>query len=133
MSDIINSTLDDIAGIIGFSATIRLAAHYGGRDIHVPLEVSDMHPIAKLIGKNRLAHMHAAWAGQRIAVPSLGVAEVEQRNARILNMLLHDMSVFNVARLIGVSDRRVQQMRREFEVDGLLVAKIESENLSRNF
>lgn len=118
--DMKNSTLDDIASVVGFTATVRLAAHYGGRDLNVPGEISDKHPIAKLIGISALARLHAEWAGERLAMPTLSVAEIELRNAKILQNLLSGISVQNTAEKNGVTVRRVQQLRRAFEADGIL-------------
>lgn len=115
-----NSTLDDLAAIVGFSATVRLAAHYGGRDLTLPLEISDKSPIAKLVGISALQRLHDNWAGQRIAVPTLTVIEVEIRNSKILWNLRNGKTVGTIAKLVGLSERRVQQIRVAFEADGLL-------------
>ena len=120
MADLKNSTLDDISGVIGFSATIRLAAHYGGRDIHVPREVSELHPLVKLLGISRVTRLSAEWAGQRVVVPSLGFCDTEVRNAKILSLLIHDLHVDHVANILGITVRRVEQLRKEFTDEGLL-------------
>lgn len=120
MADLKNSTLDDIAAVIGFSATVRIAAHYGGRDLNIPRHVSELHPIAKLIGVSALNRLHAEWQGERVTVPTLTFAEVEVRNARILSELQQGVSIEAIASVEGVTIRRVQQLRRGFEADGLL-------------
>ena len=120
MADLRNTTLDDIAGVIGFTATVRLAAHYGGRDLHVPINVSSEHPVAKLIGENRMGYLNREWAGQRLSVPSLGVVECEVRAGRVLSLLLAGMSTSQSANLTGLTDRRVQQLKRDYQSEGLL-------------
>lgn len=120
MVDLKNTTLDDIAGVIGFSATVRLAAHYGGRDLHVPTTVSELHPVAKLIGLARMQHLNREWAGQRLCVPSLGVVECEVRSGRVLSLLVHGMSTAQAANITGLTERRVQQLKKEYQAEGLL-------------
>ncbi len=101
MADLINSTLDDIAAVIGFTATVRLAAHYGDRDVFVPESVSELHPIAKLIGVSRSRALHANWQGERISVPSLSIVESEIRRGKILELLLQGMSSYTIAKVTG--------------------------------
>jgi hypothetical protein len=120
MADLINSTLDDISSVIGFSATIRLAANYGDRDVNVPNVVSELHPVAKLIGVSRMNALHANWQGDRIAVPSLKMVESEIRRAKILSLLLQGIGTYAIAEVMGLTDRRVYQLKKEFTEIGLL-------------
>ncbi|UZZ64568.1 late transcriptional activator [Curvibacter phage PCA1] len=136
MTDLKNSTLDDIAAVIGFSATVRIAAHYGGRDLNIPKHVSELHPIAKLIGVSALNRLHAEWQGERVTVPTLTFAETEVRNARILAELQQGASIEQIAAVERITVRRVQQLRRDFEAAGLLPlvfrGKTESEISTEN-
>lgn len=120
MADLINSTLDDIAAVIGFTATVRLAANYGDRDVNVPLVVSDLHPVAKLIGVSRMRALHSTWKGERIAVPSLKIVEFETRRAKILTLLLQGINTYTIAEVVGLTTNRVHQIRKEFTDMGLL-------------
>lgn len=124
MADLINSTLDDISSVIGFSATVRLAANYGDRDVNVPNVVSDMHPVAKLIGMSRMTALHANWQGDRIAVPSLKMVDSEIRRAKILSLLLQGIGTYTIAEVMGLTDRRVYQLKKEFTEIGLIEAEI---------
>lgn len=120
MATIMNTTLDDIAAVIGFTATVRLAAHYGGRDMNVPVAVSDKHLIAKLVGMSALQRLHAEWAGERVTMPTLGLVATDLRNARILRDLMAGVNLGLIAEREGLTNRRVEQLRRAFEADGLL-------------
>lgn len=120
MATIMNTTLDDIAAVIGFTATVRLAAHYGGRDMNVPVAVSDKHLIAKLVGMSALQRLHAEWAGERVTMPTLGLVATDLRNARILRDLMAGVGLGLIAEREGLTNRRVEQLRRAFEADGLL-------------
>lgn len=128
MADLINSTLDDISSVIGFSATVRLAANYGDRDVNVPLVVSDLHPVAKLIGVSRMNALHANWQGDRIAVPSLKMVESEIRRAKILSLLLQGIGTYTIAEVMTLTERRVYQLKKEFTDIGLLDAGIGGKN-----
>lgn len=120
MAEIKNSTLDDIAAVAGFTATVRLAAHYGGRDMNVPKAVSELHPIAKLVGISVMTRLCAEWPGERVAVPKLTLAEAEIRNAEILVKLRDGMGIDEISRITGMTTRRLLQLRRMFESDGML-------------
>jgi hypothetical protein len=115
-----NTTLDDISAVIGFTAAIRIAAFYGGRDLHVPVEVSDKHPIAKLIGVNRLLALANEWRGERLSIPSLNCIEVETRNAKILLLLLNNVDRYTIASVMGIGERRISQISKEFKKLGIL-------------
>lgn len=128
MSDLINSTLDDISAVIGFSATVRLAANYGDRDVNVPQVVSALHPVAMLIGSSRMDALHACWQGERIAVPSLKIVEAEIRRAKILSLLLQGVGTYAIAELMGLTERRVYQIKKEFIADGLIKLVIPAKN-----
>ncbi len=115
-----NTTLDDISAVIGFTAAVRIAACYGGRDLHVPVEVSDKHPVAKLIGVNRLMALAKEWRGERLAIPSLNCIEVETRNAKILLLLLNKVDRYTIASVMGIGERRISQISKEFVKLGIL-------------
>ena len=131
-----NSTLDDLSTVVGFSATVRLAAHYGGRDLYVPREVSELHPIAKLIGVSALRRLCSEFpAGERIAVPTLNFAEIELRNKEILDMIRDGKTVVEIVGKTGLTKRRVEQLRKSL---GNLVSenspeKVDSENSPESF
>lgn len=129
MTDLINSTLDDLSAVIGFSATVRLAANYGDRDVNVPQVVSEMHPVAKLIGVSRMRALHENWQGDRIAVPSLKMVESEIRRAKILSLLLQGIGTYTIAEVMGITERRVYQLKKEFAYIGL----IDGEKPNQNF
>lgn len=115
-----NTTHEDLAQIIGFSATIRLSAYYGGKNMTVPKNVSEKHVLAQLIGMSAAKLLSNEYAGERFAVPTLNLAEVELRNARVLEQLRKGESTDKIAAMCGLSIRRVQQLRVQFETLGWL-------------
>lgn len=118
--DVKNTTLDDLAPIVGFTATIRLTAYYGGKNMTVPKHVSDKHVLAKLIGMSAAKKLSDEYAGCRFWVPTLHVAEIEVRNAKVLERLRCRVSTDKIAAETGLTVRRVQQLRAQFESAGFL-------------
>lgn len=129
--DVKNTTHEDLAQIIGFSSTLRLAAYYGGRNLTVPRNVSEQTVLAKVIGVAAARMLSAEYAGECMAVPTLHLAEVELRNAKVLDQLRSGMSTDVVAANAGLSVRRVQQLRLQFEAMELL-PKILGKNAPEN-
>lgn len=117
-----NTTLDDLAVIIGFTATIRFSIWFGSRshNVYVPHVASEEHDIAKLIGLPAMRRLVEEFGGEHLSVPSLHAAYVDKRNATIRDMLMAGVSPREIAGETGLTERRVQQLRREMESLGLL-------------
>jgi len=126
-----NTTHEDLAQIIGFTATVRLSAYFGGKNMTVPKNVSEKTVLAKLIGMSAARMLSAEYGGERFAVPTMHLAEVELRNARVLEQLREGVSTDKIAANAGLTQRRVQQLRLQFEAAELL-PKILGENLQEN-
>jgi hypothetical protein len=116
-----NSTLDDLASVIGFSATLRLSAWYGDvANLYVPREVTEHQALVKLIGLPLARRLSAEWGGQSIAVPRLSTYERDSNNRLIMRMLEQGFETREISRYLRLSDRRVLQIMRELEMIGLL-------------
>ncbi|MEN9317373.1 MAG: hypothetical protein RIS35_3766 [Pseudomonadota bacterium] len=115
------NTLDDLSAVIGFSATVRLAAWYGDAvNMYVPLEVNEDQTIVKLIGLSLAQKLSKEWGGQRIAVPRLAAYERDSNYRLIMRMLQQGFEVREISRSLRQSDRRIMQVARELEALGLL-------------
>lgn len=131
-----NTTLDDIAGVIGFTPTLRLAAWYGnGNNLFVPPTVEDSHVLVRLLGRQAAERLAEAFGHEHLAIPRLASYEEDERRRRVATMLEKGFSTREVSRLERMSERRVQQMCRELEMSGLIApvgpAKSANENLAR--
>jgi len=115
-----NTTLDDLAAIIGFTATARLAAWFGGKNLYVPAEVAPDSVLVSLIGMSAARRLQKEFKRQWLAMPSLAIALRDSRYATICDLMQSEMPLTMVATQMGMSLRRVQQLRVEFEVLGLL-------------
>ena len=116
-----NTTLDDVAAVIGFTATLRLSAWFGdGGNLYVPETVSEDQLLPKLIGISSAKKLSAEWGKQHLSLPRLRAYEDYVKKRIIARMLEHKMSTREIAVHIRMSERRVQQIARELEGAGLI-------------
>ena len=67
-----NTTLDDLAAVIGFSAALRLSAWFGDcPPLHAPAVAEESQLLVRLIGLSAASHLSVTWGGQQIAVPQI--------------------------------------------------------------
>lgn len=119
--DIQNTTLDDIAAVIGFSATLRLSAWFGnGNNLYVPDTVEDGQVLVRLIGRSAAERLTQAFGREHLAVPRLAAYEEDVRRKRIASLLEGGFSTRQISQFDRISERRVQQICRELEVAGLI-------------
>lgn len=119
-----NTTLDDIASVIGFSLTARLAAHYPGSKVWVPSAVSEHNVLTKLLGISAAKRLANSWPGEFLSIPKMTVVEVENRNAMILAMIADGIAPDAIEAEAGISRRRLNQLKREWQDSGLIDAAI---------
>lgn len=116
-----NTTLDDISAVIGFTATVRLAAWYGnGNNLFVPNTVEDGQVLVVLIGRSAAERLTMEFGGTHLAVPRITSYEEDMRRQRVCAMLGKGFSTREVSRHERMSERRVQQICREMELAGLM-------------
>lgn len=119
--DLKNTTLDDLSAVIGFSATLRLAAWFGDRgNLYVPDKVEEGQLLVKLIGMPAAKRLTEEWGHQHLAVPRLRSYEEDERKRTIAWLLESGMSTKMIANEMRLSERRVQQICRELEGAGLI-------------
>jgi hypothetical protein len=131
-----NTTLDDLAAVIGFSATIRLAAWFGGlSNVWVPPVVEEGQLLVRLIGMSAALRMSAEWGRAHIAVPPLSAYEDEMTRRLVGRLAEKGFSTREIARHNRMGERRVQQICRELEQIGLIkvvVPKTPAKTPSKN-
>lgn len=119
--DIRNTTLDDVAAVIGFSATLRLAAWFGdGGNLYVPETVTEQQVLSRLIGFSAARLLSQQWGGEHLALPRLRAYEDDVLRRMVGRMLEKNFSSREVAVHMRISERRVQQIARELEQAGLI-------------
>lgn len=119
--DLRNTTLDDIASVIGFSATLRLVAWFGDSgNLYVPEDPDESSLLARLVGLPCAQRLAASWPGEHLNVPRLSDYEVDMRRGAIAKMLTGGMTTREISHVLYIGERRVQQICRELEVAGLI-------------
>lgn len=127
-----NTTLDDIAAVIGFSATLRLVAWFGdGGNLYVPQTAGEDHLLARLIGVASARRLCEAWPGEHLAVPRLRDHEDDVRKRTVARLIEKDFSTREIAGMERISERRVQQICRELEAAGLIPVLGPAKSVSR--
>jgi hypothetical protein len=98
-----HKTFDDIAGVIGTEAMLRLSLAFRGLRIYIPYVYKDQHPLVQAIGREA-ADSLAEWAGgTSLLVPStLGVKAEVFRLADSGNFTRHE-----IAAQLYISERQV--------------------------
>lgn len=134
-----NTTLDDLASIIGFTATLRLAAWYGDSNLYVAATVADDQRLVALIGEPAARRLSDEFGRQHIWVPGLHAAHRERRNFLIWQRLMEGAGSKSIAKETGLTERRVLQIRVQYERLGLLplllgkpATKTAGENAAQN-
>lgn len=115
-----NTTLDDIAAVVGFSAAVRLAAFYGGKNIYVAAHASPGQVLPDLIGLPCASAMAREWGGETIAVPCLAGVYVQERAAKIAKLHSEGLKPTAIAEATGCGPRRVQQVVSELKSQGVI-------------
>ena len=116
-----NTTLDDIAAVIGFSATLRLVAWFGdGGNLYVPITAEEGSRLVRLLGISAARQLCKAWPGEHLAVPRLRDHEDDLRKRFVARMIEKGFGTREIAGMQRVSERRVQQILRELETAGLV-------------
>ena len=116
-----NTTLDDISAVIGFSATLRLVAWFGdGSNLYVPIVAEEGHLLVRLLGMAATKRLCEAWPGEHLAVPRLRDHEDDLRKRSVARFIEKGFGTREIAGILRISERRVQQILRELEVAGLV-------------
>lgn len=120
--EIKNTTLDDVASVIGFSATLRLAAWFGDGvgNLYVPTTVGPDQLLVRLIGESAARRMSESWGGEHVAVPQISEYEIGVKRRAIAKLFERKFTSREIALIMGISERRVQQICRELEQAGLM-------------
>lgn len=113
--------LDDLAAVIGFSATLRLAAWFGDRgNVYIPKSCKDGQLLVRLIGMPAAKLLTEKWGNEHLNIPRLGAYDDDLRRRQVGRMIEHNMRTNEIANHMRMSERRVQQIVRELEATGLI-------------
>lgn len=117
----LHSILDDLAEVLGFSATARLAAWFGDAgDLYVPAEADPAGILARLIGQSAARRLSQRWGGRHLAIPQLHAYEREVMRCRVGRLFERGCTPREVAWLERSTEGRVVRIRDELDAAGLL-------------
>lgn len=119
-----NTVLEDIAAEIGFGATVRLAAVYGGSTIRIPIKCSDGHPLVKILGHTCVVRLAAMFPSpETLDVPNLAEFERWRKVKAVASLASRDVPKADIATLTAMSPRHVGNMLKLAAEVGLVEAK----------
>lgn len=119
--DIMNSTLDDIASVIGFAATLRVSAWFGEEgNLYVPQKAEEGQLLVALLGLRTAQRLSDEWPGQHLSVPRPKQYEIDFRRRQVARLLEKGFTTRQISHWLNMSERRVQQYLRDMEVAGIL-------------
>jgi Mor family transcriptional regulator len=95
--------LDELIEFAGIQGVIRLCRNFGGRQVYIPENVSETHPLALTIGYLAACELSRRYGRERLAIPAEHQALLEQRNRRIVDEYRLGSSVSKLSRDYGVS------------------------------
>ncbi len=129
-----NTTLDDLASVVGFTAAVRLAVWYGDRktNLYVPKEITEGHTLVELLGEPAARRLIESFGQEHINVPGLHGVFREARYAEICEQLRLGIGSKEISQKIGITERRVQQLKVEFEKMGVLPMVFGGKNAQQN-
>lgn len=112
-SDLLPPLLQDFERLIGLPATFDLVRVYGGLRIYIPTpaRVHPDHPIAKIIGVDRLMALAKVYgANEHFTLPKAERAILALRNARICQAYGHHKTVRELAAEHRLTERQVERI-----------------------
>lgn len=106
------TVLDDLCAVIGYTATRTVALWWAGRELYVPRHPRPDHALAALIGMPALRALVREWPGERIDIPGLNGDDELRRARDIALRLVQGQDTGTIAQALGLTQRRVEQIRR---------------------
>ena len=136
--DFRNTTMDDIAAVIGFTAAVRLRTWFSGRNLYVPPEMTEDNVLARLLGMSVAKRLSDEWPGEHLAVPQDLDDRISDRRRAFVWRLLRkgvpaNTTTLAAAEALGITRRRAEQIVKELENAGMIEREgCRDENLTKN-
>lgn len=115
-----NLVAEELARFIGFIATIRLCAVYGGRSLYVPGIAEPDHFLATLLGAEAFAALVKEFRSITIAVPKVEEFERWSKVRQVSQFLSKGATPKEISRALTLTPRYVRMLRKDAEKIGLL-------------
>lgn len=118
-NDLLPQRLQEIVGLIGLQATMRLVERFGGLRIYIPAVATPEHPIAELIGLDAFGKLCEEYSadghGLRFELPNARRALNAVRNAQIRDEFAASKSVRELAAEHRLTERHVTRIVADME------------------
>jgi hypothetical protein len=110
-------TFERLALAIGPSAALLICAFWAYRSLYVPTTLPAEHILRRLIGNEAAEYLVAQFGGECLSIPGCELRPVRRAGQ------LHALSPYGVsdraaALAIGITPRRVEQLRAELQREG---------------
>lgn len=112
--------LEVLCPVIGYARCRVLAVWFAGRRVLVPRRADASHPLALLLGHKALADLVAAMPGFEARVPAEAEETAYRRLRAVAEGLACGATPRELAAVLGITQRRVEQLRVEAELRGWL-------------
>lgn len=122
-----NTTLDDVAAVVGFTATLNLSSWFGDiSNVYIPEQAEEGQVIARLIGLPAARRLSKEFGGDWLAIPKLSSYEVSTRKRMIARLYECKFEKREISSYLGMSVRRVEQIIEELALLGLVEKRTEN-------
>ena len=118
--EIKNGTIEDLGPIIGYSATVRLTALFGGRVMHIPASAYGDHPISRLIGVAAMCALCAEYGGSSLRITNHLEYDRLLKVRKVAELIKTGASYAHIAATTATPPRSISRYRRLAEHYGIL-------------
>ncbi|MDG3442427.1 hypothetical protein [Nitrospirillum amazonense] len=101
-----------LIGLVGFRAAMDLSRHWGGRSLYIPKQPSPGSPLVAVVGAAAAAKLAREYGGADLAIPI-----TQGKRARVWHLRRQGMSVAQIARVMGYTERAIYYILAEPDPD----------------
>lgn len=105
----VNSSTEELAAMLGLTATSRLMALYAEELVDIPTDSQPGHPLEKLLGKPACWRLRAEFGGKTLRVPLNTEADRISLIRAIAGWINRGLRVKDIAKLTGLSPPRIRR------------------------
>lgn len=118
MKERLNSTLDDVCSVIGYTATRKLQAWFHSRNLYIPDSTNERHPLNILIGRPAFVSLVREFGGTTLWVPSAAEDLRYFTQREMAHQIASGMEDDKIASFHKLSVSRVRYLRAELVTCG---------------
>lgn len=137
MHDRSNGVVEDIAAVIGYTATCSLVDWFGGGNVFIPNQIDHSHPICKVLGVSAFSRLFNHYDGKKgneriLWVPTGYQREIDRRDRMIAGLYSCGLTTSEIASIASMSKRHVQSVKNRIEQLGLMDMVVRNRSTSRS-